>query len=195
MESYLTLKFTTMKNVLLLTAMVSGFLACNPPQTTAPVDETITTVSRIDDYYSNTIKEINEDYAKNDFSKFDELVSDSAKVYFNSTVPITKKEWKELAQSHHLYFDSIGWNKNFYFVKTDSLIKEEKHGTNTLAAGNIYTSVWYTWNGIGKTTHTKIANSGNIIFQWKDKKIIAARFVFDPTPLITEITATNNAKK
>ena len=80
-------------------------------------------------------------------------------------------------------------------MKTDSLIKDETHENNTLKAGNIYTSVWYTWNGIGKTTHTKITNAGNIIFRWENNKIIAARFVFDPTPLINEMTATNNAKK
>lgn len=184
-----------MKKLFVIVAVTSTFFACNYSKTETPVDETITTVSRIEDKYTTAIKEINEDYAHNNFSRFDDLVSDSAKVYFNSTVPMTKKEWKELAQSHHLYFDSIGWNKDFYFVKTDSLIKDEKHGNNTLQAGNIYTSVWYTWNGVGKTTHTKIVNSGNIIFQWKDNKIIAARFVFDPTPLINEITATNNAKK
>lgn len=183
-----------MKNVLLY-AMIASFFACNSSKTDTQVDETITTVSRIDDRYSNAIKMLNEDYTKNDFSKFDEMVSDSAKVYFNSTVPISKKEWKELAQSHHLYFDSIAWNKDFYYVKTDSLIKDEKHESNTLNAGNIYTSVWYTWNGIGKTTRTKITNAGNIIFRWENNKIIAARFVFDPTPLMNEITATNNSKK
>lgn len=183
-----------MKNLFLYMAISTTLFACNNSKTESQADETITTVSRIDDQYSKAIKDLNEDYTKNDFSKFEEMVSDSVKVYFNSTVPMTKNEWKELAQSHHLYFDSIEWNKNFYFVKTDSLIKEEKHETNTLKAGNIYTSVWYTWNGIGKTTHTKITNSGNIIFRWENNKIISARFVFDPTPLINEITATNNAK-
>jgi hypothetical protein len=183
-----------MKKFLLLLAISAIFFACSN-KTKPQFDETVTTVSRIDDNYSSVIKSINDDYAKNDFSKFDEMVSDSAKVYFNSTVPMTKKEWKELAQSHHLYFDSIAWDKNFYFVKTDSLIKDEKHETNTLKAGNIYTSVWYTWNGIGKTTHSKIVNSGNIIFRWEGNKIVAARFVFDPTPLVNEITAANKSKK
>lgn len=189
------MKIKTMKGLFVIAAIASTLFACNNSKTGSPVDESITTVSRIDDHYTRAIKEINEDYANNDFSKFDDMVSDSAKVYFNSVVPMTKKEWKELAQSHHLYFDSIAWNKDFYFVKTDSLIKDEQHGTNTLKAGNIYTSVWYTWNGTGKTTHTKIVNSGNIIFQWKDNKIIAARFVFDPTPLMNEINATNNSNK
>ena len=184
-----------MKNGLLIAALASAFLACNTPKTASPTDETISTVSRIDDYYSNTIKEINEDYTKNDFSRFDDLVSDSAKVYFNSVVPMTKKEWKELAQSHHVYFDSINWNKDAYYVKTDSLIKDEKHGLNTLKAGSIYTLVWYNWSGVGKTTHTKIINAGSIIFKWENKKITAARFTFDPTPLMNEINATNQSKK
>lgn len=184
-----------MKNVFFIFAMSSVLVACNNSKTEFQVDETITTVSRIDDHYSNAIKELNEDYTKNEFTKFDEMVSDSAKVYFNSSKPMTKQEWKELAQSHHLYFDSIRWEKNNYYVKTDSLIKDEKHETNTLKAGNIYTIVWYTWKGTGKTTHTNIENEGTITFRWENNKISAARFTFDPTPLMNEVAATNNAKK
>ena len=87
-----------MKKLLLLIATASLFIACNNNQTNAKGDESITTVSRIDDSYTKAIKEdIMEAYAKNDFTKFDELVSDTAKVYFNSTTPINKKEWRELA--------------------------------------------------------------------------------------------------
>lgn len=185
-----------MKKLLLIIATASLFIACNNNQTNAKGDESITTVSRIDDSYTKAIKEdIMEAYAKNDFTKFDELVSDTAKVYFNSTTPINKKEWRELAQSHHVYFDSINWDKNFMFVKTDSLIKDEKHENNTLKTGNIYTLVWYTWKGVGKSTHTKIANSGSIVFRWANNKITSARFTFDPTPLVNEIAAANSAKK
>ena len=184
-----------MKKLFLIAAMASTLVACNNSKTESQVDETITTVSRIDDYYSKAIKDINEDYTKNVYPKFDELVSDSAKVYFNSSTPMTKKEWKELAQSHHMYFDSIRWEKNNYYVKTDSLIKDEIHETNTLKAGNIYTLVWYTWKATGKTTHAKIENEGGITFQWANNKIIAARFTFDPTPLMNEVAANNNAKK
>lgn len=184
-----------MKNLFLIAAIATTMVACNNEKTASQVDESISTVARIDDHYSNTIKEINEDYTKNDFTKFDELVSDSAKVYFNSSKSMTKQEWKELAQSHHLYFDSIRWEKNNYYVKTDSLIKDEKHETNTLKAGNIYTIVWYTWKGTGKTTHTNVENEGTITFQWANNKIIAARFTFDPTPLMNEVAATNKAMK
>jgi hypothetical protein len=185
-----------MKKLFLLFATASSIVACNNNQSTTTMDESITTVSRIDDHYSNTIKQdILEAYAKNDFTKFDELVSDSAKVYFNTTTPINKQEWKELAQSHHVYFDSIRWDKNSLYVKTDSLIKDEKHENTTLKAGNIYTLVWYTWEATGKTTHARIINPGSITFQWVNNKITAARFSFDPTPLVNEIAATNNTKK
>lgn len=185
-----------MKKLLLIIATASSFVACNNNQIEAKTDESITTVSRIDDQYSKIIKaDIMEAYAKNDFTRFDELVSDTAKVYFNSTTPISKKEWKELAQSHHVYFDSIQWDKNFMYVKTDSLIKDEKHENNTLKAGNIYTLVWYTWEGVGRSTHTKIANSGSIVFRWSNNKITSARFTFDPTPLVNEIAAANSSKK
>jgi len=189
-------KINQMKKQLCIALIITSFFACNNSQKEAKMDESITTVSRIDDNYSNSIKQdILEAYAKNDFTKFDELVSDSAKVYFNSTTPINKKEWLELAKSHHIYFDSILWNKNSLYVKTDSLIKDEKHENTTLKAGNIYTLVWYTWEATGKTSNTKIINPGSIIFQWVNNKIVRARFTFDPTPLMNEIAVTTNSAK
>lgn len=53
-----------MKNVFFIIAMSSVLVACNNSKTESQVDETITTVSRIDDHYSNAIKELNEDYTK-----------------------------------------------------------------------------------------------------------------------------------
>jgi hypothetical protein len=32
-------------------------------------------------------------------------------------------------------------------------------------AGGIYTAVWFTWNGSGKTTHSKVTNPGHILFK------------------------------
>lgn len=185
-----------MKKLLCIAVMISAFFACNNKQNDSKIDESISTVSRIDDHYSQMIKKyILEDYTKNDYSKFDEIVSDSAKIYFNTKTPISKSQWKELAQLHHVYFDSIGWNKNDFYVKTDSLIKDEKHENNIVKAGSIYTLVWFTWDGTGKTTHSKIANPGHIIFKWENDKIVVARFSFDPTALLNEIAATQKLKK
>ena len=179
-----------MKKLLCIALMISTLFACNNKQNESKVDETISTVARIDDNYSQMVKKhILEDYTRNDYAKFDEIVSDSAKIYFNSTTPMSKSQWKELAQSHHVYFDSINWEKNDLYVKTDSIIKDEKHENNLVKAGNIYTLVWFTWNGIGKTTKIKVANPGQIIFKWENDKIAVARFSFDPTALKEEIAA------
>ena len=179
-----------MKKLLCIALMISTFFACNNKQNESTVDESVSTVARIDDNYSQMVKKhILEDYTRNDFAKFDEIVSDSAKVYFNSNTPMSKSQWKELAQSHHVYFDSINWEKNDFYVKTDSLIKDQKHENITLKAGNIYTSVWYTWNGFGKKTKTKSAVPGHAIFKWENDKIAIARFYFDPTVLKEEIAA------
>jgi len=184
-----------MKKLLCIALMISSFFACNNKQNESKVDESISTVSRIDDRYSQMIKKyILEDYTKNDYSKFNEIVSDSAKIYFNTTTPINKSQWRELAQLHHVYFDSINWNKDDLYVKTDSLIKDEKHENKVVNAGSIYTMVWYTWNCIGKTTHTNFANPGHIIFKWENNKIVVARFSFDPTPLVNEIAASQKNK-
>jgi hypothetical protein len=175
--------------------MISTFFACNNKQNESKVDESISTVARIDDNYSQLVKKhILEDYTKNDYAKFDEIVSDSAKIYFNSTTPMSKSQWKDLAKLHHVYFDSINWDKNDLYIKTDSIIKDEKHENNIVKAGNIYTSVWWTWNGIGKTTHLKIANPGHTIFKWENNKITKVRFYFDPTALTEEIAASQKGK-
>jgi hypothetical protein len=185
-----------MKKIVLIFAMTSSFFACTNKQAESKVDESISTVARIDDNYSTLIKKhILDDYTNNDYTKFDEIVSDSAKVYFNTTVPISKTQWRELAQLHHVYFDSINWDKNDLYVKTDSIIKDEKHENNIVKAGSIYTSVWFTWNGFGKTTHSKVANPGHILFKWENNKITVARFSFDPTVLVSEISAAQSMKK
>ena len=64
-----------------------------------------------------------------------------------------------------------------------------------MKAGSIYTSVWFTWNRIGKTTHSKVANPGHILFKWENNKIAVARFSFDPTVLVSEISAAQSTKK
>jgi hypothetical protein len=179
-----------MKKLLCIALMISTLFACNNKQNESTVDESISTVVRIDDNYSQMVKKhILEDYTRNDYAKFDEIVSDSAKVYFNSTTPMSKSQWKELAQSHHVYFDSINWDKNDLYVKTASIIKDEKHENKIIKAGNIYTFVWFTWNGIGKTTKIKVANPGHIKFKWENDKITRAMFSFDPTVLKEEIAA------
>ena len=179
-----------MKKLLCIALMISTFFACTNQQAETTADKSISTVSRIDDNYSYLAKKhIADDYTKNDYTKFDEIVSDSVKAYFNSTVPLSKSQWKELAQLHHVYFDSINWDKNFFYVKTDSVIKDEKHENKIVKAGNIYTVVWFTWNGIGKKTKTKVANPGHIIFKWENDKIAVARFSFNPTALKEEIAA------
>jgi hypothetical protein len=184
-----------MKKLLCIALMISTFFACNNKQNEAKVDESISTVARIDDKYSQKVKKhILEDYTKNDYAKFDEIVSDSAKVYFNSTTAMSKSQWKELAQLHHVYFDSINWEKNDLFVKTDSIIKDEKHENKIVKAGDIYTLVWFTWNGIGKKTGIKVANPGHIILKWENDKITLARFSFDPSALKDEIAASTPKK-
>jgi hypothetical protein len=184
-----------MKKLLCIALMISTFFACNNKQNESTVDESVSTVARIDDNYSQMVKKnILEDYTRNDYAKFDEIVSDSAKIYFNSTTPMSKSQWKELAQLHHVYFDSINWEKNDLYVKTDSIIKDEKHENNIVKAGNIYTLVWFTWNGIGKTTKIKVANPGHIIFKWENNKIAMARFSFDLTALKEEIAASQKNK-
>ncbi len=185
-----------MKKILLPIFATVLLFACTNQQAETTVDKSISTVSRIDDNYSYLAKKhIADDYTKNDYTKFDEIVSDSVKAYFNSTVPLSKSQWKELAQLHHVYFDSINWDKNFFYVKTDSVIKDEKHENNIIKAGSIFTSMWYNWNAIGKTTRSKVTNPGYVIFQWKNNKIITARFSFDPAILINEMTAAEKMKK
>ncbi len=185
-----------MKKILLPIFSTVLLFACTNQQAETTVDKSISTVSRIDDNYSYLVKKhIVDDYTKNDYTKFDEIVSDSAKVYFNSTVALSKSQWKELAQSHHVYFDSINWDKNFLYTKTDSVIRDEKHENNIIKAGSIFTSVWYIWNAIGKTTQSKYASPGYVLFQWKNNKIIAARFSFDPVIVINEMTAAEKMKK
>ena len=72
-----------MKKLLCIALMISSFFACTNQKNESKVDESISTVARIDDNYSQKVKKhILEDYTHNDYAKFDEIVSDSAKSLF-----------------------------------------------------------------------------------------------------------------
>ena len=56
-----------MKKLLCIALMISTLFACNNKQNESKVDETISTVARIDDNYSQMVKKhILEDYTRND---------------------------------------------------------------------------------------------------------------------------------
>ena len=60
-----------MKKLLCIALMISTFFACTNQQNESKVDESISTVARIDDNYSQKVKKhILEDYTHNDLLNF-----------------------------------------------------------------------------------------------------------------------------
>lgn len=78
------------------------------------------------DKYSKTVIKMNETYANNDHSVWDEMLSDDAKVYLNNTV-VDGKTVKEAFKGHHSIFNDI------------KIIEAYAH-TNYFKSGDVWTN-------------------------------------------------------
>jgi len=127
------------------------------------------------DKYSKTVIKINETYANNDHSVWDEMLSDDAKVYLNNTV-VDGKTVKEAFKGHHSIFNDI------------KIIEAYAH-TNYFKSGDVWTNNWFIWMGTGNKTGIRFSNRAHFDMKWDNGKIIEMLCCFDNTALNMEITA------
>lgn len=127
------------------------------------------------DKYSKTVIKINETYANNDHSVWDEMLSDDAKVYLNNTV-VDGKTVKEAFKGHHSIFNDI------------KIIEAYAH-TNYFKSGDVWTNNWFIWMGTGNKTGIRFSNRAHFDMKWDNGKIIEMLCYFDNTALNMEITA------
>lgn len=127
------------------------------------------------DKYSKTVIKMNETYANNDHSVWDEMLSDDAKVYLNNTV-VDGKTVKEAFKGHHSIFNDI------------KIIEAYAH-TNYFKSGDVWTNNWFIWMGTGNKTGIRFSNRAHFDMKWDNGKIIEMLCYFDNTALNMEITA------
>ena len=127
------------------------------------------------DIYSKTVIKMNETYANNDHSVWDEMLSDDAKVYLNNTV-VDGKTVKEAFKGHHSIFNDI------------KIIEAYAH-TNYFKSGDVWTNNWFIWMGTGNKTGIRFSNRAHFDMKWDNGKIIEMLCYFDNTALNMEITA------
>lgn len=127
------------------------------------------------DKYSKTVIKMNETYANNDHSVWDEMLSDDAKVYLNNTV-VDGKTLKEAFKGHHSIFNDI------------KIIEAYAH-TNYFKSGDVWTNNWFIWMGTGNKTGIRFSNRAHFDMKWDNGKIIEMLCYFDNTALNMEITA------
>ncbi len=127
------------------------------------------------DKYSKTVIKMNETYANNDHSVWDEMLSDDAKVYLNNTV-VDGKTVKEAFKGHHSIFNDI------------KIIEAYAH-TNYFKSGDVWTNNWFIWMGTGNKTGIRFSNRAHFDMKWDNGKIIEMLCCFDNTALNMEITA------
>ena len=127
------------------------------------------------DKYSKTVIKMNETYANNDHSVWDEMLSDDAKVYLNNTV-VDGKTVKEAFKGHHSIFNDI------------KIIEAYAH-TNDFKSGDVWTNNWFIWMGTGNKTGIRFSNRAHFDMKWDNGKIIEMLCYFDNTALNMEITA------
>ena len=139
----------------------------------------ITGTTRTSDKYSEAIREINKGYFENDFSAFNKFISDDATLSINGE-NFNKSRVIEGFSMHHKLYNNINMPMN--------LIETTFYDENN--NNQVWSHLWGWWKGISnRTGKTDTPNPVNVSFKWVDGKIVSASWIFDPTRLNKEITA------
>lgn len=118
---------------------------------------------------------LGEDYATNNFSLWNETLSDNAVVKINNTV-MDGKTVKGIWKSHHTIFNNIQINDSYAH-------------TNYFKGGNTWTNLWFTWEGTGNKTGIRTSNRSHFDYKWENGKIVEMNCYFDTSALNMELAA------
>ena len=163
---YQTFKMIKMKNYFLIALLFSA--------TSVIAQKTIASLSDTDELTIN-VKKLNQTYAENDFSLWNELLADDAIVRVNNSI-IDKQTILSGFKGHHSIYNDI---------KIPEMIVETKYFKD----GSIWTSEWFTWLGTGNKTGVRYSNIGNFNYQWKDGKIVNLVCIYDTAGMSMELGA------
>ena len=158
-----------MKKLLLLSILLSSAFS---------FAQEITGTTRTQDKYSKAIHEINEGYFENDFSAFDNYFSVNGNYTINGK-SFTLKQVRDGFSMHHLFYKNIKMPQNFI----ETTFYDENNNNQ------VWSHHWGMWEGISKRLNKNVPNPVNVSFKWVDGKIVSASWIFDPTQLNGEITA------
>ena len=150
--------------------------------TTFSFAQEITGKTTTSDKYSNAIRQINDEYFKNDFTTINRIFADNGSFTMNGE-NITKNQVIEGFSMHHKLYNKINMAQQ-NFIET-TVYDENLNNT-------VWSHLWGRWEATSKKTGKVIGNPVNVSFKWVDGKIVIASWIFDPTQLNQEIAASQN---
>tara|TARA_A100001011_G_C13825306_1_gene640638 strand:+ start:38 stop:508 length:471 start_codon:yes stop_codon:yes gene_type:complete len=119
--------------------------------------------------------EANQAYLNQDFSVWDEIISDDAIIYVNNS-KMDKNSYVEGFKSHHAIFNNISYLNSY------------SH-TNYFKSGDIWSNTYLTWIGTGNASGLRYSNRGVFNQKWQEGKVIEIRAYFDSATLEAELSA------
>ena len=134
-----------------------------------------TAIVKSDDELTLNVQKLLKMYVGNDFTLWEELLSDDCEVLFNN-IPLDKKSVITGVSQDHTLFKSIE-------------ITEDYAHTNYFNNGQIWTNHWFTLNYVGNFTGETTSVRGHTDLKWENGKVVRFQVYYDPTFQINEATA------
>ena len=163
-----------MKKILTILLMSVMIYSCSNQQTgTAVVQDS--------DELSLNAKSLLKAYFDNDFSLWEELISEDCEFLINNNA-LDKKTTLELLKQDHALFDSLS-------------ISEDYAHTNYFNNGNIWTNHWFTNKATGRFTGETNSVRVHTDLKWENGKVVIFQAYFDPSVTMKEAIAMSEMSK
>ena len=140
-----------------------------------------TAVVKDSDELSLNSKSLLKAYIDNDFSLWEELLSDDCEVLYNNDT-LDKKTMIEGFKQQHSLFSSF------------SLSEDYSH-TNYFNNGDIWTNHWFTVKAIGNFTGETDYGRAHTDLKWENGKVVVFQLYSDPSLIMKEATAMSEMSK
>ena len=165
--------FKMNKILSILFLMVMTFSCSNQQQTTAIV--------KSDDELTLNVQKLLKVYVENDFTLWEELLSEDCEVLFNNITLDKKSVIAGVSQDHTLF-------------KSIEITYDYAH-TNYFKNGQIWTNHWFSMNFVGNFTGETTSTRAHTDLKWENGKVVRFQVYYDPTFQIKEATAMSEMSK
>ena len=136
-------------------------------------------VVKSDDELSLNVQKLLKVYVENDFTLWEELLSDNCEVLFNN-INLDKKSVIAGVSQDHTLFKSIE-------------VTDDYAHTNYFNNGEIWTNHWFSMNFVGNFTGEITSTRAHTDLKWENGKVVRFQVYYDPTFQIKEATAMSQA--
>ena len=161
------------KTLSILFLSVMTFSCINQQQSTAVV--------KSDDELTLDVQKLLKAYVENDFTLWEELLSDDCEVLFNN-IPLDKKSIIAGVSQDHILFKSIE-------------VTDDYAHTNYFKNGEIWTNHWFVNTLTGKFTGETTAGRAHTDLKWENGKVVRFQVYYDPTLQVNEAAAMSEMSK